>query len=292
MFSTVPLLLTLLSTALCSAEVISDDKKIPNGRLRYFYDDEKPDACKNLVILGVGTGMRTVEYDKLSTEIVTSSSTVTMIIDHNPWWLVKTSHHLYANVVNHIVSNLATLVPGACESVLTDKILIGGHSAAGQAAWRSIPLLKFVPDGFVGLDPFRLDPTDTMDIPTLNWGTTQTSCGVTAGNAAKAGYEATNVGVGRVFFQINNTEDGMGHCDFADNGCYGPVCAVSERAESVRTRVGASIRSFIESLYSEVVDKASFEALLQGTSKGQVNVYVNDDTVKRRTRYLRGRFHH
>ena len=41
-----------------------------------------------------------------------------------------------------------------CAAGASRAIIIGGHSASGQAAVDSFPALDFTPDGFTGLDPF------------------------------------------------------------------------------------------------------------------------------------------
>lgn len=264
--------------------VISDDHRVSRiGRMRSYYDQTKEDFCKTLLILGVGTGMRTNSYDELSNQIAMSSDSITFIVDPNPWFLTKNSERKFARLVEYVRTNIGNLIP-VCQGIPVETLIIGGHSASGGAAWRAIPLLEKA-DGYLGLDPYRLEPKDEKNIPTLNWGTSKTSCGVTLNNAAKASYVAT-VDAGRVFYQVNNNNDGKGHCDFSDNGCYGAICSLSDNAETVRQTVAFSVNRFIQSLKdNKTVSKTDF---LPPNEMSQIMLFVNEDSVgSRRTVYLR-----
>jgi len=276
--------------------IVSDVYRIQSiGWFRSFYDGNKnaEDVCKNIIVLGVGTGMRTDAYDDLSQQISTESDAITFIADPNPWFLTKNSETRFARLASYVMENLETLVPACKDTAQQRKLIIGGHSASGGAAWRAIPLLSDTSTpaaGYIGLDLFRLEPdSEKIDIPTLNWGLTTTSCGVTTSNAAKAGYQATNAEIGRVFYQVNNDIDGLGHCDYTDRGCYGPVCAPSSNAGVVRKKVAYSVNKFIQSLYDGDFDKMDYS--LSEEEEGEsvaIKLFMNEDSVSRRiTRFLR-----
>ena len=274
--------------------IVQDDSAAEgsSGRLRYFYDDEVANPCEHLVLLGVGTTMSTSDYDVLSTELVTNEPIVAIIVDQNPFWFVKTNANRFASFTNAIVEQLDQIVPVCQNRPPPKQIVIGGHSAGGQAAWNSIPRLSYQPTGFLGLDPFRLDPNDdsNMNLPGLFWGFTETSCQVTAGQAAKAGYQASTED-GRVFYQINNSDgSAAGHCSFTDGGCFGPVCPAAASSSWVRESVAEGTQRFLKALGEGEWKKESFA--LAPIDGEQVNLFVNQDVVARRhlaTRYLRGR---
>lgn len=282
----VPLLLLLSSFPLqtMANDVVSDDHRVRRiGWMRSYYDQKKENFCQTVIVLGVGTGMRTHSYDELSNQIAIANDSITFVVDPNPWLLTKNSETKFARLVNYVRTNIGTLIP-ACQDIPVETLIIGGHSASGGAAWRAISLLEDV-DGYLGLDPYRLEPGDQKTIPTLNWGTSKTSCGVTVNNAAKASYEAT-VGAGRVFYKVNNDNDGKGHCDFADNGCYGPVCGLSDNAELVRETVAFSVNQFIQSLKGDGgVLKDEF---IPPNENPEITLFANEDSSgSRRTAYLR-----
>uniref|UniRef100_A0A7S1DAB8 Chlorophyllase n=1 Tax=Cyclophora tenuis TaxID=216820 RepID=A0A7S1DAB8_CYCTE len=291
MISSFPgLIFLLLSMAVhnVSGAVVQRDGEAEgsSGRLRYHYDDSVANPCENVVMIGVGTTMGTSDYDEMSTQIVMGDSVLVIIVDQNPFWFVKTSAARFATFTNAIVDQLDQIVP-VC-SLAPKQIVIGGHSAGGQAAWNSIPMLTYTPTGFLGLDPFRLDPEDDLNIPALFWGFTQTSCQVTAGQAAKAGYQASQDD-GRVFYQIDNSNGSdAGHCSFTDSGCFGPVCPARETSSTwVRESVAEGTKRFLKAISDGNWNKELFE--LEAVEDESFNLFVNQDIIVRRTRYLRGR---
>ena len=292
-------LLGLTSTQSVKAAIVSEDAQAEGstGRLRYFYDDavSSRNACENLVLLGVGTAMRTSEYDELLSGMVQDQPTVAVMVDQNPFWFVKTNSRRFATFSNAIVDQLSDIVP-ACRSA-PQRIVVGGHSAGGQAAWDAVAaeLYSFEVAGFLGLDPFRLDPNDRSDVPALLWGFTKTTCQVTASNAAKAGYQATS-NTNRVFYQIDNASNDAGHCSFTDNGCVGPICPAPEESSTfVRESVSDSTQRFLAAIANREWDKESFQLGGENDNDNdkddiKLNLFVNQDTVRRlvrRTRYLR-----
>jgi hypothetical protein len=290
--SATALYLLLALSHFATAEIISDDKRVNGGQLRYFFDDTKADACDTLVLVGVGTAMKTTQYDLVSTQMVQGKPVVTIITDHTPRWFVKLSEKGYAKLANTIVADLAQIVPEACASNKPKKIIIGGHSASGSAAWKSLKYLDFEPDAFIGLDPFELSPDDSFVLPSLNFGFTQTTCAVTTTGAGQAGYQASEEDH-RVFYQIDNSAgSSLGHCSFTDTGCFGSICPAHEGSEFVRESVGEALTAFVQSLASGVYDRKQYE--LNNTEE-PLNLYVNKDKVNAQreattTRKLRNGF--
>lgn len=271
--------------------VVQEDARVQglSGGLRYSFDDSmSSSACDNVVMIGVGTAMGTAGYDLLSTQIVENEPVVSIIVDQNPFWFVKTSETRFARFTNAIIDQLGDIIP-VCEGVSPKQIIVGGHSAGGQAAWNAIPLLNFEPAGFLGLDPFRLDPSDNIAIPALFWGFKETSCQVTASQAAKAGYQAANED-NRVFYQIDNTNGSdAGHCSFTDSGCVGPICPARETSSTwVRQSVAQATNRFLKAIADNAWSKESF--VLQPTEGEDATLYFNEEIIARRVRFLRGRF--
>ena len=78
------------------------------GEYRAFYDDHKVSPCTNVIIIGVGTGMNTEDYDTLATKIVSNSEAVVIIADTNPGSITKLEANDFSNFVNSIMEDLGT----------------------------------------------------------------------------------------------------------------------------------------------------------------------------------------
>jgi hypothetical protein len=201
---------------------------------------------------------------------------VTIITDHAPRLFVKLSGKGYAKLANTIIAELAEIVPEACASNQPKKIIIGGHSASGSAAWKSLDYLDFQPDAFIGLDPFQLNPDDDFKLPSLNFGFTKTTCAVTTTGAGQAGYQASEKDH-RVFYQIDNSAgNSLGHCSFTDTGCFGPICPARDGSDFVRESVGNALTVFVQSLVNGVYDRKQYQL---NSAEEPVNLYVNEDEV-------------
>lgn len=259
-----------------ATDIYAETGKMGEGRYRFFYDKAKSSsACDNILFLGVGTAMSVTSYDKVATEIASSSGALTVIVDHAARFPVKTSGKGYAKLLNRLVKEIDSRIP-ICAAGAPDKrkIIIGGHSASGQAASDSIDRLDFKPDGFVGLDPFRrggfagkLDIT----IPSLEWGFTKTTCFVDVDKAAKSAYEASSKDH-RILYRVSNPKKGLKHCAFADGGC--PSCNGKDDSSWVRKSVGDSIRVFLQAIASGYYTKSKFDLTLDS-----VELYANADEV-------------
>ena len=287
-------------------QIISDTKDIVSGtkhigRIRYHYvDDEcvgdvmentaKP--CSDMLLMGVGAAMSVDNYDTIARTIVskTGSSLIVIIADSNPGNIVKFSASKYASLANFVHMQHHGLIPG-CKSNKTANLLIGGHSASGQAALEAAQkgLYDFVPSGFVGLDPYDTSKIDAnlLQFPTLDWGFEHTTCHVQVDKAAKGAYKLSSAEIGRVLYSIDNKhtgddKDDMTHCIFTDDGCKVggfDVCPTTGNYEWVYESVAESIQLFVDALGSNFT-KEMFE--LPSTVSGQVSLFVNNDDVDRR----------
>jgi len=249
------------------------------GRYRFFYDDAvEASACDNIVFIGVGTAMSVSDYDKIASEIAKSSGALTVIIDHSTRFPVKTSGKKYAKLLNRLMKEIDTRI-SICTAGASRKIIIGGHSASGQAAVDSFPALDFTPDGFIGLDPFRrggftgglFSKKVDINIPSFEWGFTETTCFVNVDQAAKSAYEASDE-THRILYRVSNTKKDITHCIFTDNGC--PACPANESGEWVRKSVGETISVFIKAVSSSYFTKSKF-----AISEPLVELYANDENA-------------
>ena len=152
--------MTLLWTSsLVSSEMVANTTKLANGYIRYHYDDNaQQDApCETVVLMSVGTAMTTGSYEQLSAELVTNTSMVFIMMDPNPFHIVKLSASKYTRLATAIADHITTLVP-VCTKPPIHGYIVGGHSAGGQAAIQALPqLLLHIPTivAFLGLDPFN-----------------------------------------------------------------------------------------------------------------------------------------
>ncbi|KAI2502069.1 hypothetical protein MHU86_12388 [Fragilaria crotonensis] len=170
---------------------------------------------------------------------------------------------------------------------------VGGHSASGGVAWKCLNRLNFQPDGFIGLDPYKLDPKGAkqVEVPSLSFGFTKSTCLVEIDKAAKASYNASGNNH-RVLYLIDNKDkignkDVAVHCSFADKGCSGAVCPSREGDPSVRALVGFGIQSFVRSLSKTTYIKQDYERPKLTTGQNLTHVtyklHVNQDEVEARS---------
>lgn len=257
------------------------------GVIRYHYDSAVSSSCQHVLLLGVGTFMSVGDYDKISQAIVSAESIVVAITDHNVDNFEKTSPSKYASLTNEIIYQLNTLIP-ICKYGEA-RILIGGHSASGQAAmqaWQQglIDRSKVSPLGFIGLDPYliskkTMDETVVFDLPGLYWGFTRTTCQVTVEKAAQAAYRITEESA-RVLYSIHNEnhESSMTHCVFTDNGCGVPPlsCSTSAEFDWVYGKVAESVRLYLKSLTNAAPFTREHFILTQSFDE-DIGVHVNED---------------
>lgn len=298
-----PLLLVVAALSLvdlCHGEIIDRNDTVEGGQFRYFYDTAMgAAACQNVILLGVGTAMSVNDYKIISNDIVTGQNIVTIVYDFAAGFPFKNSEEGYIKVINAIVAELHTLVPICNDPLTTNRtIIVGGHSASGGATWKCLKKLNFIPNGFLGLDPYKLDPNGATQaaIPTLNIGFTKSTCLVCVDKAAMASYNTSGKDH-RVLYLINNSEkngkkDVALHCSFTDRGCMGFVCPSREGDASVRALVGFSIQAFVKSLATGVYNKQDFVVQASATSAMEMPVtyelYVNQDEVVTSSERKRG----
>lgn len=279
-------LFTVAALVSATDDVISSKKETISGvRGNFIYHYAQGSACGSLVMLNVGTAMSVGAYDALATDIATQSpDAVVFIVDNNPRRIPKTSANKFAGITNAITDQLTDLV-SVCQSVPTEKIFIGGHSAGGQAAIEATQkreqLLSYPVAGFIGMAPFDVSAVDDspIDVPSLQWGFSKTSCAVTYTKAAMLAYQISQPETGRVFYQVVtnnwNSLTGGPHCSFTGSGCAG-MCAGSRDMRSfVHENVGRSVKVLIDNAATGIV-KSDFEL---DTSDEEVNLFVNDDTI-------------
>jgi hypothetical protein len=266
---------------------VKDSKNKDLGVIRYHHDPSQYEsACSTILILGVGTAMSVSEYDKLSKQVASGTSIVVVISDHNEHDIRKTSPEKYARLANSINAQLKTLVPICTETTAT-QIMIGGHSSSGEASMKAIQndLLDFHPHGFVGLDPFEISEKTfgasdfILNIPTINWGFTKSTCLVTREKAAEGAYKLTSKEA-RVLYAIRNDADDckITHCVFSDHGCEF-VCSTSDEYDWVFRYVAESIHLFVDAVSEQIPFSKQYFKL---QSDHEVDHYVNDDDVELR----------
>ena len=312
---------------------------IDEGSFTYYYNyDDDSNAsehdvlgdyanCQTILVLGVGAAMSSTEYSQLAIDIVTEDSSIlTVVVDDNPHEIKKQSNEKYAAIVHTVVTNIDTYIP-ICASNLAGlptaekqgivqhqdrTIIIGGHSASGEAAFHALPLFfdpsssYFLPigiQGFIGLAPYKIeaptiqstngDKTKTLKgaenaslfpIPSLYWGFSTKSCAVDVDYAADMAYKLSNPKY-RVLYQVQTSNDkfnpmtGGPHCVFSDNGCM-KLCNPSNM-QWVKNSVATTIATFIVAIKESGggenggFSRETFAKVLPSNTK----LFVNDDQL-------------
>lgn len=314
------------TTSCTNVSVTSCTKDVKGrGKIRYHFSETESasseatstqaSACQTILIMGVGTTMSVEDYDLLSSDIVLSmynasrvvGSMVVIISDSQLRRPFKNDVRKNANLTETIISQLSTLVTPICSGNTKDSspvFIVGGHSASGKASFAAVPLLLSMNikiHGFFGLDPFYFAAKGAksdveveakkpiiLDIPSLYWGFSQTTCFVRTKNAALQAYELSNSNQ-RILYQIQNkphndkeiagVDTTIDHCFFADNGCSGCTGTSKIVAEHVRQAVSLSFQSFVGIIQSNHQKQPGDDA---GSSPFDGKRRIFDD--------LRGRF--
>lgn len=245
------------------ATVVTTKKSISvgKGKVNYYYDDSGGDSCDTVLFIAAGTAMRADSYVNLATDIVNGHpSLVVAIVDDNPHWIMKQNPTKFSDVVNGIAANLSEYIP-ACSADSNPDFLVGGHSAGGEGSILALiqGKLNFDPVGYIGLSPFIAPKTGTIDIPTLFWGFSRTSCCVIKDWASLRAYGNSNPDQ-RVFYQLQthnwNLLFGGPHCSYTDKGCPGwnwipflKAChGTKTQAQEISPAVATSIHVFIQQI--------------------------------------------
>jgi len=257
------LLLLCSIFAVSNGDMVSKRGKVREGKFTVHYDEAMPeeDQCQSVVMIGVGTAMGSGDYNILSSEISSGQPIVTIITDHS-FTFVKISSKGFAKLYNKLTADLGEIVP-ICQGK-SPKILVGAHSASGQAAIGAMKkdLLQVKPDGFIGLDPFNVNERkDSIDpnLPTLEWGFAKTTCAVKIQKAAKPAYKLSSE-KHRIFYRIDNASghQNIQHCSFTDKGCS-IVCGRKNDGDWVRPVVAKSIHTFIFAIGTGDFEKEQFD---------------------------------
>lgn len=297
----IAILLSIKSDGALASQIVSETKDVMGenkhiGRIRFHHfaegvdirDSPSSQSCSDVLMIGIGTAMNVENYDNLATSIVTksgSSSLVVIISDANPGSIIKLESEKYAALANGLRSQLNQGLIPVCNNQKDPRFLIGGHSASGQASLGAVQngLLKFVPDGFVGLDPFKIS-TKTMNFdsplpfPTMTWGFEKTTCGVQLQKAARGAYKLSSPDAGRVLYLIDNKDNRMTHCVFTDSGCFF-VCSPNEKFDWVYESVAESIHSFVNAISTDGSPFSRESFAMPSTASGHVHLYLNNDVV-------------
>ena len=284
----VALFLTLLEMRDVTANVQHSDVidlKKPKGEMQAYYDDSsRSPCCSAVVLLNVGTAMTVGAYSDLATSIVQhSSGTVTVVMDTNPGWIQKQDGGRYVQIANAIASNITKLVPDSCcKHQPRNGYFIGGHSGGGEGAVHALMMSKdltFSVVGYIGLAPYNIQDRRrnrmSIEVSSLLWGFSQTTCAVCRQQAALAAYNVSP-NSSRVFYdvQTNNYNPIFGgpHCSFTDNGCLW-LCSGGTTFSWIREAVGDSVNRFT----SAVIAGKPFQKEQLEIRPSDIKLYVNGD---------------
>lgn len=276
LFSALPRTLLVASTLLASTATAAMVDKSTNG-VRVRLRGELPLArTTDVVLLAVGTSMRTSDYDKLATEIA-NRGYIVAIMDHNPGNMIKTSAARYSDGVQWIQDNMVNWVRGSgCEEI--GLWIVGGHSAGGQAAQEALSDNPQLADAIFSIDPYNCNDVGEVDVPAMYWGIDATSCFVGKDDAAKAGFYKSQFV--RAFYQVN-TRFGWSwcgyspeyfHCSFADDHCPGCTNCKTTPA-SFFVDVAESVDNYITALVNRDWSKQN----LQISGPTPHRLYIDND---------------
>jgi hypothetical protein len=217
------------------------------------------------------------DYNELGSAISKGSRIVALVSDSTPGNPIKLKSGPWIRYYNTIVTQIQDIIP-ACVNTPDPIILFGGHSASGQGIIDALPDVVPQPNGLVFLSPFKITKSMKINpsIPTLNWGFETTTCFVTVNYAAIAAYEISSPDH-RVLYRIDNEDNTITHCIFADNGCGGFVCPKGKEGEWVIPAVSKSIHIFAGDIVDDgKLTKTQFD--LDVVKDGKALLYVNEES--------------
>lgn len=233
----------------------------------HFY---KTNQSCDLVILGIGTAMNIDEYDTLSLEI--SKNQNIAIIDHNPGWPFKTDATKFASMVKKLILDWKIHTKSLNEN--NCKIIVGGHSASGQAAHEALSNLSYQindVDGIFSLDPYdiRSQKKDIINIPGLYFGFNIAT--ITPKDAAKTAFDKTTHAI---FYEIQTANPDLTkgeftpiyhHCSFADDRkCGYSIFSSPKETPEIYTFVADKLNEFLVYLKN----KKDFEQIPSDVNNG------------------------
>ncbi len=220
--------------------------------------------------------MATTDYSIMSEEISKGQQIVTVITDHAPNFFVKLSSSGFAKLYNALTSDLGAQIP-VCKGK-SPKIIVGAHSASGQASIEAMMKGKLdkQPDGYLGLDPFAIKERKMKiddSLPVMTVGFEKTTCQVKVNQSAKPAYKLADKGH-RVFYQVDNINQKIQHCAFTNKGCA-VICGAKPEGNWVRGLVAQAVHSFVGAIKSNNFSKSQFSVAVEGT--GSYNLFVGSE---------------
>jgi hypothetical protein len=288
------LLFILCRCNLASASVLSNTTYIDEGIIRYHYDStaNRTNECSTILLIGVGTTMSVQDYDLLSIDIAKQNpDALVTIVDHAPGNPLKQSGERFARLVSAVGARVEHLFPMCFQQSLQQLInqtrpafIIGGHSASGEAAIKSLPYLKGVsPTGLILLSPFRITSSmPEIKIPTLLWGFSMTTCLVDIRHETEMAYRLSSADSGRVLYQLQNPSGEPRHCIFTNHGC--PLCpgSSSQRYAWVHPAVGESIAKYLVGVKTGTFTRKSMKLSLfpEEIETTFLRMFVGEDPIE------------
>jgi len=251
------------------------DKNLSSGKVRVHIPDNLPNQC-DVVLLGVGTAMKSESYDKLSAQI-NKFGYVVGILDHAPGDTFKTDAGKFARLAKAVKYKMRSWLADTNGSSVAHWIM-GGHSAGGQAAPNAVAEDVNLADAIFSIDPYNMNDTQDVYVPALYWGFAETTCFVEVNDAAKKGYYKTHAQ--RAFVKVAKKyswgpcgySPEFHHCSFCDDHC--PVCTNCKHTPDFFFKdVAKSVNKFIKAAFYGNWSKNA----LSFRSKTPLTLYVDAD---------------
>jgi len=233
----------------CTYQLYTDD----------LFDFTNATTTETILMLGVGTSMKSTDYSMLGHDIVRGRpGIIAVVVDFMPGDPFKFDPLRFVDATNAILDELS---PQYNEATM---LIVGGHSAGGYAAASTISISMddlyrhyhhLSPGGYVGLDPvppgFGPFPGRFMvnitTVPSFVVGFRSKSCGVDPLRSGRAAYIKSNP-THRTLLEIRNPSGEYRHCMFTDNGCGVLGCLVAcpkmNGSRSASSPIGAVSAAF------------------------------------------------
>jgi hypothetical protein len=231
------------------------------GQARIYYKSPSP-ASTEAIIFAVGTAMSRDSYDNLAAAITNTYGYVVIILDNVPGSMTKQDGTKYRNCALELKSTLIGLLAGKGVTTSIAHWIMGGHSGGGQAAVLAVGSDPSLANAMIGLDPYNIEGTPRIAVPTLNWGFTETTCFVEKSDAAEAAYYYSDGR--RAFYRVKKIyswgpcgySPKYYHCSFADGSC--PACTNCMYTPSAfYTDVAKSVNKFVNAAFYGTWSKAN-----------------------------------
>jgi hypothetical protein len=225
-----------------------------------YYRDNKFETFKVIIMLGVGTAMKSDDYSGLCTKLVTSTEKpiLAVVVDFVPEWPIKNDPKRFVESCNSILKVLESKKLISFSEGIT--LVVGGHSGGGASAAGSLTVdgasFEHTPNGFFGLDPvppgagpFPGPFKPVIGIPSLNVGFAKKTCGVDPLRSARAAYSKSDTSHRTLLLISNDVSPNkyICHCAFSDHGC-GVACPQAGDTETVKQGVADAFSIFLTTL--------------------------------------------